>query len=445
MTIRQNNLTVLVPTFFGLAAVYCALIYGLERAEVYRALEREATAAARCIAEFLPYHNQETFLNSNFIQRVLKWNSGLRVYHFSADGRLLFDTGTTAGTPAVALPQQDDLHQLVQDRVWFPPMHWLTPISDRLAAFAPIKDATNHPAQFLGVEVDTTPLRVLFRSQLEHHGTVFAMFVGFGIAISLLFSFLIERPMQRLRTAAAASHSETHVHIQNQTSRIKEICELENAVNTMTSILREVIHNAKQSLIHSGFVNVKRQFASINAELMPSSVDHEIGGRHVICRPGRSVPSGSFWAVQSSDGRTWCFVGQIHDYADELERTLQARTARRFLACQLPGVKDLGSLLQETHDYFGLAECVVFEWVHAAPAVLIQHRYFAGRIEVQKQLSTTRELLVWHTFTGDVGAILDAYVQKLRPDDAQSFMDDIEPLIRSDDTAGVIVIVSSRL
>jgi HAMP domain-containing protein len=241
MKLGSQFMIAFVPLFLGLALFISAVMYITQLRECRWGLEEQASSLAMATARYLDGRFQpDAPAVETTLRRILEWESAQRLILVDADHAVIYDTHTGELPPRPPSWSAEDLTQ----------GYLVTPAQRHgsnllMRAYSPLQDAAGQRYTML-VEISATPLDDLHRRLLREIAIIMAAALCIGIGLARLLAGRLHHSMRELVEAARQVEA-GHYHRAGATSHIREINDLGDTLNTMSSVLEEVIGPAAPS------------------------------------------------------------------------------------------------------------------------------------------------------------------------------------------------------
>ncbi|MFC1575239.1 HAMP domain-containing protein [Gemmatimonadota bacterium] len=385
MKIRTQSLLAIPPLFLFLGVTTSLVAVATGVREVRWGLEEESSSLAITVAEFVPRgsfssDSEEAELELGYLRRsldrLMAFEQALRITVFDAGGSPLVDIPASSGfglgsedqaseTAALEIPPTPRWISRAEREILLPAGRLVTPVLSTpngtayVTAYAPILDrdlmigtvAILVPADRL--EARSAGLRTAFV------GAGLGIFAA-GILTTLLLSEYLRRRLRGLARAAAAvskGHSDTRVDI----GGIREVEELSNTFNTMSSILRDYVERGRRALISpDGPSETDTTITTYRERTLPS-VARRIGGRFVLATTLGEERAGSFFGVAQTGEEGFAFLGQVPGPCS-LPTAIGAGSAARWLVGAIEMGGPVQDLARRASELFSLSELALLSW-----------------------------------------------------------------------------------
>lgn len=381
MKIRTQSLIVIPPLFLflGVSTALVAMAAGVR--EVRWGLEEESSSLAITVAEFVPRGSfsanaeeseEELRYLRQSLDRLMAFGHALRITVFDAGGSTVADVPAANWREASpedrvssAVPPTPNWTSRSEREVLLQAGRLVTPVTVApnggafVTAYAPILDGD----LLIGTVAALVPAdRLGFRSAELRTGFVGAglIILAAGILATLLLSEYLRRGLRELARAAAvvsADHSDARVDI----GGIREVEELSNTFNTMSSILRDYVERGRQALISADSPSETDVTITTYRERTLPAVARRIGGRFVMARYLGGVQVGSFFGVAQTGERGFAFLGRVPG-PSTLSTAVRAGTAARWLVGALEAKEPVQDPARRAAEMFGLSELSLLSW-----------------------------------------------------------------------------------
>jgi len=385
MKIRTQSLLAIPPLFLFLWVSTSLVALAAGAREVRWGLELESSSMAITVAEFVPrgvFSSDEeeaerelSYLRRS-LDRLMAFGQALRITVFDTGGSLLVDlpagsrieSNPADGVSDLTAPYspQTPPWTSLSERKELLQTGWLvkapTPSGNGgayVTAYAPILD---RDLMIGTVAVQIPAHRMSSRSAEFRTGFlgVGLFILGAGFLATLLLSEYLGGRLRALARAAAAvsrGNSEARVDI----GGIREVGELSNTWNTMSSILGDFVERGRRALISDADSSeTDTTIATYRKRTFPS-VARRIGGRSVLATTLGEERGGSLFGVAQTPELGFAFLGRVPG-PDTLTTALGAGTAARWLAGALEAGEPVQDLARTASELFGLSELSLLSW-----------------------------------------------------------------------------------
>lgn len=358
MTIRSTIIVLTAPLFLMLALVNGALLYVQERAEMARALDSQALAAAVTTAEFLAGPGQAERLLADPVRRRGLAAAATRIA--GLDGLYL----VRGHAPPLALvPARRALSIGAPNAPDGPTV--LPMASEARGARQVVALAPAGPGGYIIAAIDAEPLFAQI-ARIKHIVLLIALAGGL---IAALLAWLVARRIRRELDAnarALAAIDNGRVGASDGDLAIREARDLASAVRLMDASARAAeLRDRRLALRHDQARDPQGALTRWRDERL-AALDRTLAGRTIALRLLGDAPPGSFFALAGDGDSATLVLGRCG--GDSAAQALaNALAAKRFLEARLPQAP-LAESLAAARRAFALAEDRALRWTHAEAA-----------------------------------------------------------------------------
>lgn len=292
MKIRTQNLLTIVPIFIVLAAITGALSYTTQKQELLWGMRECVSSIATTTAEFIDGDAYPEWRDKGIrtrpglefdvaVNRIMKWNQADRLYGLTADGRML--TFTTGDTAALLwhIPVFKEIQKTITgdtlNEIYISGIIRADSVRHVMAAFAPVKNNSGEITGYLAAEIDAAGYLAQLEDVTRETYLIAAGIILIGLITAGTLSRYLTRRITQLTHASrvvGAGQYEYEVNIRSP----RELKDLSNTFNTMSSVMKDVLHKTKRSLLEEEHFKKESDLAMTCEESTPRSVERESGG-----------------------------------------------------------------------------------------------------------------------------------------------------------------------
>lgn len=298
MRLKYYNLSIIVPIFFLLGVLLTSFSFYIQKKEIEIGLKDEVTSISKAISIFLESKDIKKEKNSieNSFKKIIKHERVKRIF-------LIEKT-------KVLLRVEDD--EIVDDRYRYEEAKLLDiekgKTSEIFNNIVRIKDT---PYKIF-ITIDATKEKSAMDYVFYQSIVIVLVIVIFGFIASSLLSYIAKRNINSLNNIAN-SIAEGDYKNYDKSFMIKEISDLNNTLDIVKSILKEILYKTKNSILDTDFTN------KADDVIKPAIVVDEV----------KSVYKNDFEVSIAIDSKTaqrdffncWCDEKYIYTFTGELYTT----------------------------------------------------------------------------------------------------------------------------
>lgn len=346
MKIRTQNLIAIPPLFVILAVATGGLAYWTAQVEIHWGIREESTSLAITTAELLSSTPiQDAFAGNEAaltearapLERILEFGQALRITVFSPDGtRPLLDVSASRAEgleeegPVVSLPPDPAFSEAMEaDSVYAGDVVSSEDGEAYIVSYAPVRNSSGEIAAILAVASDAGRLETLTERVLFRFGSMSIAMTLVGVLAALFLTWRVSRPINELgRMARLAAEGDYDQRI--TVAGVQEVGDLANTLDTMTSILSDVLSRGRQLLVNGDPFRTSQGLTRAFRSLRGSPTHDRAPKSMHMCAPSVGVGHpGDFWGNAEGDEWGCAWVGRVEAEAP-LDAALTASTLERI-------------------------------------------------------------------------------------------------------------------
>ncbi|MFZ0427722.1 MAG: hypothetical protein WAO20_06370 [Acidobacteriota bacterium] len=317
MRIRLQILLGVLPVFLVLGLVVATLNYTTRREEIRLALSEEVFTLTVAMSEFLssdlvrsdlamlPPHGERLRAP---VERLMQENPIRSVRLYSLSGNKSTLSFGEAGDPSTSSPM-DGVTFEARREVLYSSVLARADGQYYVGAVAPLK-ASGKPFGLLLLDIDATPAMEASQKILLHSIAFLVGILGCGLLVSWMMGGLVTgavRELSRATEVVAKGRYDWRV----APGWLRELNDLSNTFNTMTSLLEEILSKTKRAVIEGEQFRRPEDLAECFSESLWNVGHTRLGSLDVsLLRLGRPG-SGDFLGLWQRDGGARIAMGRV--------------------------------------------------------------------------------------------------------------------------------------
>ncbi|MEJ2144778.1 MAG: hypothetical protein P8020_06525 [Acidobacteriota bacterium] len=445
MRIRLQILLGVAPVFLVLGLVVAALNYTTRREETYLALREDVYTLTAAMTEFLSSDTVRAELGSTrsvstpfgeSLQRLMKENPIERIVLRSLDPKQAPIEFGDLPEPAT---MSESPHSTMEARnsVLFSPILDHPGGDSFIRAMAPLRTAAG-PFGLLTLDIDAN---AVVRGQHTILLESLAFLVGIlscGLLVSWTAGRLVTRGVERLSKATDVVASGCY-DWRVQPGWLRELNDLSNTFNTMTSLLEEILSKTKRAVIEGEQFRRPEDLADSFSETLWRRGHARLGPLSVsLMRLGRPG-NGDFLALWKQDGQARIVMGRML-VSGEFEAAVLASAAFSLIQEE---IRTGGPGFVRAHEIFHFKFWDLVSWNVSSPTIEVSTFRFGQAEPVRRRVNLERgQVLTLHSLEGEWARRLELYVRILKGMDGNRLAEELAGILKVPAGGGVIILTA---
>ena len=262
-----------------------------------------------------------------------------------------------------------------------------------------------------------------------------------GIIISIIISNIIIKRIKILKKVANSIAEGNYTEKANLLD-IKEFKDLEDTLNTMRSIMQEILFKAKNSIIEkekfSSNDNLGYGYSNISLNSKVKFYDNvEIGIKKIS-----NIATESLFDIVSNQEKIFAFIGEIETQKKSIDSAIKANTAKYYLSKKIIQTNELNFINEFINDFY-IKELLIIE--------IDKKSLNLNKYKITKE-STTKDsikieknkILYFHTLDKEIYTELDSYIQNYKFLSIKEIGDDLDILFNKKYN-GLLLLIQKRV
>ena len=448
MKIHTQNLITIVPIFLGMALINGILAYITQRQEIMWGIREEICAMATATAEFLDHDiirklqekpNDEQLRKrlETPLKRVQSWDKKQRFFLLTPDYReSFFSFGRKDEKKNI--PQLAYKFSKIKDEetdVVLAGIEKNDQNGATMTAYIPIYDKDRRLLSVLGVETD---VQSFFDRIKEIRNTLYIVMSSIGLLGVIIASFIsgiITRKINQL-TQASLTMASGQYNQRVNIGTIREVSDLSNTFNTMSSILEEALSKTKRTLIENEQFRISADLANYFNQNFFTPIEENFNKVSVSVKSISKKPSGDFFGVFNVYNGTYAVLGRLSKNG-ELDTVTSSAAAYTFIQQEL-NQHEPKQAFENTKRLFDLEAFQCLFWDEAGRKIQTYKFHDIGLVE---DVSLLKEnVMVFHTLSEANSEKVNLFVKNYGQISTQELMKDILNVL-VDDSIGSLILL----
>lgn len=445
MRIRLQILVGVAPVFLVLGLVVATLNYTTRREETYLALREDVYTLTVAMTEFLSSDAVRAELAEpssgsshlgESLNRLMEENPIERIVLRSLDSKHTpLEFGDSSEDAALSRRPRTSME--ARDYVLFSPILRRSDENSFVRAMAPLR-TTAGPFGLLTLDIDATEtVRAQRTILLESLAFLFGI-LGCGLMVSWMIGRLVTRAVEQLNTATeivASGRCDWRV----QPGWLREVNDLGNTFNTMTSLLEEILSKTKRAVIEGEQFRRPEDLAESFSETLSNTGHTHLGPLTVsLMRFGRPS-NGDFLALWREDERARIVMGRML-VSGEFEAAVLASAAFSLIREE---IRTGGAGFARANEIFHFKFWDLVSWEPSQPTIEVSTFRFGQAEPVRRRVDIANgQALALHSLDGEWARRLDLYLRILKGTDRSRLTDELTGILKMPAGGGAIILTA---
>ncbi len=445
MRIRLQILLGIVPVFLVLGLVVAALNYTIRREETYLALREDVYTLTVAMTEFLSSDavraelKDPNSVSARFgpsLNRLMGENPIERITLRSLDAtHKPVEFGDSPGDAALT-PSPRTLME-ARDYVLFSPILQSSDGHDFVRSMAPLGTAAG-PFGLLTLDIDATgAMREQRTILLESLAFLFGI-LGCGLMVSWIVGRFVTRAVEQLGMATeivASGRYDWRV----QPGWLREVNDLGNTFNTMTSLLEEILSKTKRAVIEGEQFRRPEDLAEAFSENLWSTGHTRLGPLTVSLMRFGKPTNGDFLALWREDERARIVMGRML-VSGEFEAAVLASAAFSLIREE---IRIGGPGFARANEIFHFKFWDLVSWRLSQPTIEVSTFRFGQAEPVRRRVDIDDgQAVALHSLEGEWARRLDLYIRILKGTDGNRLIEELTGILRVPAGGGAIIVTA---
>lgn len=438
MNIKYRNFFTITPIFFIIVLIISILNYNSNKDEIMWKINEEAKSIAIGSSVFIDNIIKDSSLLDKkdeiliHLKRIKKYNQAEEFYITDKSNNIIFSTEKNS-TKKILEPKEIAL----EDKNIFLSKIYQENNNSYINASTDIKENNN--------TVATLTVKVNANSIIKHLDDSFLVFIItifivtiIGIILSQIISDIVIKRIKILK-GVAKSIAEGDYNEKVNFLDIKEFKDLENTLNTMKSIMQEILFKAKNSIIEQKQFSSKNDLYYIYSNLFLNSkrkIDKNI---EVAIEKIGTVPAEFIFNIVSNNETIFLYFGEIEAPDKSIDTAIKASSANYYLSKKLMYSNNNLNFLDEFRDNFFIKNLLIIKIdknkLNVEKYQISKNRVDKSYIKIDKD-----KILYFHTLDKDANEKLDVYIKNYKFLNIKELSNDLNILFK-DRYNGLILLI----
>ncbi len=451
MKIRTQNLLTIVPIFIVLAAITGALSFTSQKQELLWGMRECVSSIATTTAEFIDGDAYPDWRSKGIrtrpgleftvaVNRIMKWKQADRLYGLTAEGSTVTFTTADTTVPLWHLPYVKEMQNAISadtvKEIYISDIIRTDSARHVMAAFAPIKNSKNEITGILAAEIDAAGYLASLEAVTRETYLIAAGIILIGLITAVLLSRYLTRRITQLTHASrvvGAGQYEFEVNIRSP----RELKDLSNTFNTMSSVMKDVLHKTKRSLLEEEHFKKESDLAKTYDETVPRSFGKKFGGWWTAGCVFSAHSYHEFVDSLESGDTFYMLLGSVKP-GEPLQAVRQKAALLSFLK-PLLAKTDLPEAVRLALELFEPEELHVVK-LQSGSGVIHKCSAANGRITVENPVLTEQTPLAVHTVDDASFHTISSYMRQLSHLPLQDLASDLHRILTGRTDGGLLLI-----
>lgn len=432
MKIKYNNFLIITPIFFAIAFVISMLNYSNEKNEIMWGVKEEASSigiASTIFIENMIKTEELTSLRDRLLMhfnRIKRYNQAKRFY-ITNDKKVLIDSDENNLKAKIIKPNEFRDKDFILSEIYNRDEINLIDI------YLPIKKDGKVKA-ILTVEIDVSDVSKELSESINEMVITIILITLIGIFVSILLSNIVIKKiasLSRVANSIAMGNYSENINV----GTIREFSDLGDTLNTMKSIMQEILFKTKNSIIEEEqFRSEDDLLKTYGKVFLTSKIEKSENVEFSIDKIGE-VEVGNFFNIISNSENIFCFFGRVESKEDSLSSAIHVSSLNEYLSKRF--IYDDINYLNKAIDIFKIKELTL---IHVNREIKL-YTYSDNKLSV-KRVDFENRVIFFHTFDKKIDREIEIYLKNYNFLTIDELSSDLRELLKTQN--GILVLLKSK-
>ncbi len=437
MNIKHRNLLTVTPIFFIIILIISILNYNNDKNEIMWKINEEAKSIAIGSSIFIEnIIKNSSILNKKdeilmHLKRIKKYNQVDEFYITDKSNTIILTTEDNSNRKVI---KQKDME--LKDKNILLSKIYTDNNNSFINASTNIKKNSKSIA-ILTVKVNANSIIEHLKKSLLTLVITVIIITIVGFILSIIISNIVIKRIKTLKRVAN-SIAEGNYNQRGNLLDIKEFKDLENTLNTMKSIMQEILFKAKNSIIEQKQFSSSSDLGDIYSSIFLNSKIKLDSNIEIGIKKIGNIPVESLFNIVSNKNKLFLFKGEIKAQKKPIDSAIKASSANYYLSKKLKQSSSL-AFINEFKKDFHIEKLSIIEIDKKS---LNLNRYELSKKEINKSCIKIEKdkVIYFYTFNKEVDKELEVYIKNYKFLNIKEISDDLEILFK-DRYNGLILLI----
>ncbi len=439
MKIKQSNFLIITPIFFTIAFVVALLNYTNEKSEVMWGINEEAKSIAIASSIFIENIVTNSTLKNKkeeilvHLNRIKRYKQAKRFY-ITKNSKLIIDTKENKVKQKFKIIDKKEFkdRDVILSDIY----------KNRDISLMNVSSLIKINAKIIGiltVEIYATDVDKDLNEAIYEMLTTIFIITLIGVMVSILLSNIVTTKIMTLRSVAN-SIAKGNYNENMDIGTIKEFADLGDTLNTMKSIMQEILFKAKNSIIE------EEQFRS-NNDLLNSYSDIFLNSKveiddnfEVSIQKIGYLKVEYFFNIVSNEDSIFSFLGEIKSNKESIDNAIISSTINTYLSKKLLSSNNI-NFFDKFKEIFPIKELLITH-INKKTKELKIYKFLNNTLH-KKIIINRDKIFKFHTLDKELNSKIDTYLRNYYFLNLEDIADDLDKLFR-EKYNGIILLIKYK-
>jgi HAMP domain-containing protein len=440
LNIKYRNFLTITPIFFIIVLAISLLNFNNDKNEIMSQIDEETQAIAVGSSIFI----ENIIANSTIVEksdkilmhlnRIKKYNQANEFYIIDNSNMVLLTTEKNSTKKSIKKelikPKEKNifLNEIyTENNNSFMDATTNIKQDNKIVASLTVKVNANHIVKYLNDSFSTLIITIIIVTII-------------GIILSIIISNIVIKRIKILKNIANSIADGNYDDRVNALD-IKEFKDLEDTLNTMKSIMKEILFKAKNSIIEQKQFSSNDDLGDIYSNLaLKSKINFSNNIEFGIKKIGNIAVESLFNTVSNKD-TIFSFIGEVEPQNNSIDSAIKANTANYYLSKRLLYSSEL-DFLSEFKNSFVIKELLIIE-IDKKTLNFKKHKITNNSINRSHMNIDKNKILYFHTLDNEISKELDTYIQNYNFLNIKEIGNDLDILFKNRHN-GLLLLIKNK-